>query len=67
MNNNYFNMNALNIDETKSYIVKNKFDINDDEEYTFKFVYDKEADVLINEDNQNNIGPNKFTRFFSNN
>ena len=52
MNNNYFNMSALNLDETKSYIVKNKFDINDDEEYTFKFVYDKENDVLINEDNQ---------------
>ena len=55
MNNNYFNMNALNIDETKLYIVKNKFDINDDEEYTFKFVYDKENDVLINEDNQLHI------------
>ena len=55
LNNNYFNISALNIDETKSYIVKNKFDINDDEEYTFKFVYDKEADVLINEDNQLHI------------
>ena len=55
MNNNYFNMNALNIDETKSYMVKNKFDINDNEEYTFKFVYDKENDVLINEDNQLHI------------
>ena len=55
MNNNYFNMSALNIDETKSYIVKNKFDINDDEEYTFEFIYNKENDVLINEDNQLHI------------
>ena len=55
MNNDYLNMNALNIDETKSYIVKNKFDINDDEEYTFEFIYNKENDVLINEDNQLHI------------
>ena len=55
MNNDYLNMNALNIDETKSYIVKNKFNINDDEEYTFEFIYNKENDVLINEDNQLHI------------
>ena len=45
-NNNYFNMSALNIDETKSYVGKD-INITDDEEYTFKFVYDKEADALM--------------------
>ena len=48
-NNNYFNMSALNIDETKLYVGKD-IDITDDEEYTFNFVYDKEADTLISED-----------------
>ena len=47
-NNNYFNMSALNIDETKTYIGKIKVDI----EYTFKFVYNKEADALMDEVNQ---------------
>ena len=46
---NYFNMSALNLDETKSYIGKEKYDINNAEEYTYKFVYDKEADALIDE------------------
>ena len=55
MNNNYFNMSALNIDETKSYIVKNKFSINDDKEYTIEFIYNKENDTLINEYNQLHI------------
>ena len=45
-NNNYFNMSALNIDETKSYVGE-EMNITDDEEYTFKFVYDKEADALM--------------------
>ena len=49
INNNYFNISALNLDETKSYVGKNKFDINSDEEYNYKFVYDKETDTLINE------------------
>ena len=47
-NNNYFNMSALNIDETKLYVGKD-IDITNDEEYTFKFVYDKEADALMGE------------------
>ena len=47
-NNNYFNMSALNIDETKSYIGKD-INITDDTEYTFEFVYDKETDALIDE------------------
>ena len=49
VNNSYFNIDALNLDETKSYVGKNKFDINSDEEYDYKFVYDKETDTLINE------------------
>ena len=49
VNNSYFNIDALNLDETKSYVGKNKFDINSDEEYDYKFVYDKETDALINE------------------
>ena len=48
MSNLYFNMSALNIDETKSYIGK----VNIDIEYTFKFVYNKEADALMDEVNQ---------------
>ena len=48
-NNSYFNMDALNIDETKLYVGKEKFDINSDEEYDYKFVYDKETGALINE------------------
>ena len=51
MSNLYFNMSVLNIDETKTYVSKNKININDDEEYTFKFVYNKEADTLMCEDN----------------
>ena len=47
-NNSYFNMSALNIDETKSYIGKD-INITDDTEYTFEFVYDKETDALIDE------------------
>lgn len=47
-NNDYFNMSALNIDETKSYVGKD-INITDDEEYTFKFVYNKESDALIDE------------------
>ena len=47
-NNNYFNMSALNLDETKSYVGKD-IDITDDEEYTFKFVYDKEANAFLGE------------------
>ena len=51
-NNSYFNMDALNLDETKSYVGKITFDINSDEEYDYKFVYDKEANALINEINK---------------
>ena len=47
-NNNYFNISALNIDETKSYIGKD-INITDNTEYTFEFVYDKETDALIDE------------------
>ena len=46
--NSYFNMNALNLDETKSYIGKD-INITDNTEYTFEFVYDKETDALIDE------------------
>ena len=52
MNNNYFNMSALNIDETKSYIGK---EMSSNEKYSHKFVYDKEADALICEDTLVNI------------
>ena len=52
LNNNYFNISALNIDETKSYIGK---EMNSDEKHTYKFVYDKEADALICEDTLVNI------------
>ena len=51
-NNSYFNMNALNIDETKSYVGKEKYDINSTEELIYRFVYDKENDVLIDNDSQ---------------
>ena len=47
MTNNYFNLNALNIDETKSYVGKIKMDINSDEEFICKFVYDKTNNALI--------------------
>ena len=49
MNNNYFNINALNIDETNSYVGKVKMDINSDEEFICKFVYDKTNNALIDE------------------
>ena len=52
MNNSYFNMDALNIDETKLYVGKKKFDINSTEELIYRFVYDKENDVLIDNDSQ---------------
>ena len=51
-NESYFNMDALNIDETKLYVGKEKFNINFGEEYNYKFVYDKETDALIDNDNQ---------------
>ena len=40
--NSYFNMNALNLDETKLYVGK---EISSGEKYSHRFVYDKEADV----------------------
>ena len=46
-NNNYFNMGALNIDETKTYVGKVKIDINSNEEFIFKFVYNKTNNALI--------------------
>ena len=52
MNNEYFNMSALNLDETKSYIGK---EMSSNEKYSHKFVYDKEADALICEDTLVNI------------
>ena len=55
INNNYFNMSALNIDETKSYIGKAKTDINSDEEFICRFVYDKTNNALICEDIQTYI------------
>ena len=55
MNNNYFNMSALNLDETKSYIGKAKTDINSDEEFICRFVYDKTNNALICEDIQTYI------------
>ena len=55
MNNNYFNINALNIDETKSYIFKVKMDINSDEEIICKLVYDKTNNALIDEISQTYI------------
>ena len=48
MNNGYVNISALSLDETKLYILKVKQSINDTTEYTYRFVYDKEADTLIN-------------------
>ena len=51
INNQYFNMNALNIDETKSYISKN-IDTVSNQEYVNEFVYNRENDVLVNEINQ---------------
>ena len=42
--NSYFNMSALNIDETKTYVGK---EINSGEKYSHRFVYDKEADALM--------------------
>ena len=55
MNNSYFNMSALNIDETKLYVGKEKHNINSNEEEIYKFVYDKEADALICEVYDTNI------------
>ena len=51
INNQYFNMDALNIDETKSYISKN-IDTLSNQEYVNELVYDRENDVLVNEINQ---------------
>ena len=51
-NNSYFNMSALNIDETKLYVGK---EMNFGEKYSHRFVYDKEADALICEDTLVNI------------
>ena len=51
MNNSYFNVSALDLDETKSYIGKSKMSQNDDIEYIFKYVYNKEADALMDEFN----------------
>ena len=48
-NNSYFNMDVLNIDETKLYVGELNPDINSDEEYKYKFVYNKESDALIDE------------------
>ena len=50
-NNSYFNMNVLNLDETKSYVGKEKIDINS-AKYIYNFVYDKENDTLICEGSQ---------------
>lgn len=55
MNNNYFNMSALNIDETKSYIGKTKTNINSDEEFICRFVYDKTNNALMDENSQTYI------------
>ena len=55
MDNSYFNMNALNLDETKSYIGKSKDSQNDNIEYIFKYIYNKEADALIDENSQTYI------------
>ena len=55
MNNSYFNMNALNIDETKLYVGKEKYDINEEDEAVYKFAYNKEANVLIDEISQTYI------------
>lgn len=51
-NNSYFNMSALNIDETKLYVGK---EMNSGEKYSHRLVYDKEADALICEDTLVNI------------
>ena len=48
-NNSYFNMSALNIDETKTYVGE---EMNSGEKYSHRFVYDKEADALICENSQ---------------
>ena len=42
-------MNALNLDETKSYVGK---EMNSGEKYSHRFVYDKETDALIYENSQ---------------
>ena len=55
MNNNYFNMSALNLDETKLYIGKAKTDINSDEEFICRFVYDKTNNALMGENSQTYI------------
>ena len=50
-NNSYFNMDTLNLDETKSYVGKNKSNMDSPEEFIHMFVYDKEADALMDEEN----------------
>ena len=52
LNNSYFNINALNLDETKLYIAKS---IIDNVGYYFEFVYNKEANALICEKNSTYI------------
>ena len=49
-NNSYFNMSALNIDETKSYVGEERYGEYD--LYVYSFVYDKENGALIDEDSQ---------------
>ena len=51
MDNLYFNMNALNIDEAKLYVGKN-IDMVSNQEYVFEFAYNKENDILADETNQ---------------
>ena len=48
-NNGYFNISALNLDETKSYVGKEKYNMDGAGEHTYEFVYNKEADALMNE------------------
>ena len=48
MNNGYVNISALSLDETKLYILRIKQSMNSPTEHTYRFVYDKEADTLIN-------------------
>ena len=55
MDNSYFNMNALTLDETKSYIGKAKDIQNNNMEFNFEFVYDKKNDALIDEISQTYI------------
>ena len=48
-NDGYFNISALNLDETKSYVGKEKYNMDGAGEHTYEFVYNKEADALMNE------------------